>query len=391
MTSARRNQVAIAIARLSAEILPPTMRQWGIAMQYEVEIIDRADRAMKFAVGCLGFALHQALIFHALRPLQLMADSGAHADREAIIMNIKNDLFQHPRRMTGLCAVVATGLGLVYMHVAGAPAAYLAMNVSALVIGFLLTGITALCTRSGWLSAGTVSLILAVLLLLTSLFGMTASGATRWVAVGGLAVQLSLLTLPVMAICFARSRDLLSTVGIATASLALAIQPDRGMSGTLAAGMVVLTLMRPERNTVIAAGAAVSGFVASMMQADILPATPYVDQILYSSFDVNPLAGTAVLAGVVLMILPSIIGGLYNTNHREAYAVFGMVWLAVIVAAALGNYPTPVVGYGGSAIIGYVVSLLGLPQRTSLDTLDRHDVGISTSQPEQHHLRMGFA
>jgi hypothetical protein len=367
------------------------MRQWGFAIQYEVEAIESADRAIMFALGCLRFALHQALIFHVLRPLQLIADSGVYPGQEAIIMNIRNALFQHPRRMTGLCAVVATGLGLVYMHVAGAPAAYLAMNVSALVIGFLLAGIAALGARAVQLSAGAISLIFAALLLLTSLFGMSASGATRWIAVGGLAVQLSLLIVPVMTICFARSRDLLSTLGIAIASLALALQPDRGMSGALAAGMVVLTMMRPERNTMIAAGAAISGFVASMLQADILPATPYVDQILYSSFDVHPLAGMAVLAGVVLMILPSIIGGLYDADHRETYAVFGMVWLAVVVAAALGNYPTPLVGYGGSAIIGYVVSLLGLPQRTDLDALDRQEVDTSGSAPEPHGLHMGFA
>lgn len=391
MTSAKRNQVALAIARLSTRILPPAMRQWGFAIQYEVEAIERADRATMFALGCLGFAFHQTLIFHVLRPLQLMAGSGVHPGQEAIIMNIRNDLFQHPRRMTGLCAVVATGLGLVYMHVAGAPAAYLAMNVSALVIGFLLAGITAFGARSAQLSAGAISLILAAFLLFTSLFGMAASGATRWIAVGGLAVQLSLLIVPVMAICFARSRDLPSTVGIAIASLALAIQPDRGMSGALAAGMLVLALMRPERDTMIAAGAAISGFVAAMMQADILPATPYVDQILYSSFDVHPLAGMAVLAGVVLMILPSIIGGLYNADHRETYAVFGMVWLAVIVAAALGNYPTPLVGYGGSAIIGYVVSLLGLPQRTNLNALDRQELDTSGSAPEPQDLHMGFA
>jgi hypothetical protein len=64
----------------------------------------------------------------------------------------------------------------------------------------------------------------------------------------------------------------------------------------------------------------------------------------------------------------------------------------VIVAAALGNYPTPLVGYGGSAIIGYVVSLLGLPPRTNLDALDRQEVDTSGSAPEpQHNLRMGFA
>jgi hypothetical protein len=391
MIARKVNQLAVAISCISTRILPPAMRQWGIAMQYEVEVIDRADRAIRFAIGCLGFALQQAFIFHVLRPLQLIAAIDANTKQEANMLSFKLDLFQHPKRMVGLCAVMATGLGLVYMNVANAPAAYMAMNSGALVLGFILAGAITLCAQSVRLSAGAISLALGVLLLFTSLFGITANGATRWIAMSGLVVQPSLLILPVMAICFARSRDMLSTVGVAIASLALAMQPDRGMSGALAASMAVLALLRPERNAMIAAGAAIFGFVASMLQADVQPAMPYVDQIFYSSFEVHTLAGLVVLAGAALMILPSIIGGLYDIERCEVYAVFGVVWLAVITAAALGNYPTPLVGYGGSAIIGYVVSLVGLHQRANLNARDLLKVDTCVSEPEQHNLHMGLS
>jgi hypothetical protein len=33
----------------------------------------------------------------------------------------------------------------------------------------------------------------------------------------------------------------------------------------------------------------------------------------------------------------------------------------VAAAAALGNYPTPLVGYGGSAVLGYLLSVALLP------------------------------
>jgi hypothetical protein len=33
----------------------------------------------------------------------------------------------------------------------------------------------------------------------------------------------------------------------------------------------------------------------------------------------------------------------------------------VVAAAALGNYPTPLVGYGGSAVLGYLLSAALLP------------------------------
>jgi cell division protein FtsW (lipid II flippase) len=385
------NQLAIAIARFSTRILPPGMQQWGAAMQHEVEAINGADRAFRFAVGCLGFALRQALNFYVLHPLQSITGAANPTGKEAITMNIKNDLFLHPQRVAALCAIMATGLGLVYMNAAGAPAAYLAMNSGALVFGFSLVGMVGVCAQSGWLSTRAISLVLGGTLFLTSLYGVSVNGATRWISLGGVAIQPSLIILPALAIFFATSRNALSSAGIVVASLALAMQPDRAMSGALAAGMVALVFLRPDRNVMTVAAAAACGFVASMLQADIQPAMPYVDQILCSSFEVHPLAGLAVLAGAALMILPSIIGSLYDVHRVETYVVFGTVWLAIIIAAGLGNYPTPLVGYGGSAIIGYVICLVGLPKRSSSIALDGHEKDKSLSAPEQRDLYVGLS
>jgi hypothetical protein len=384
-------QFAGAIALVAIRIMPPAIRQWGIAMQHEVDAIERADRAMVFAFGCLAFACRQALIFYVLRPALLMVGATSFTIQEASMMNLWNNLLQHPQRIGAICGAVATGLGLVYMGIAGAPGSYLAMNVGAMLIGFLLVGIITLIARLGQWSAGTVSLALATMLLLSSLFGIEVRGATRWISLGGVSLQPSLIILPVVVICFAAYRDALSTVSLILASLALAIQPDRAMSGALAAGMVTLTLMKPERYSLIATGAALCGFIATMLQVDIQAAMPYVDQILYSSFDVHPLAGTAVLAGAGLMILPSVIGRLYYFDQRHTFAVFGVVWLAIIAAAALGNYPTPLVGYGGSAIIGYFVSLIALPKRASLEVLDMRETGVITKESDQHNLCLGLS
>jgi hypothetical protein len=71
--------------------------------------------------------------------------------------------------------------------------------------------------------------------------------------------------------------------------------------------------------------------------------------------------GIAALLGVGILILPSILGRSAKPDAANAYLVFGAVWLAMIVAAAVGNYPTPLVGYGGSAIVGYFLSIAFLP------------------------------
>jgi hypothetical protein len=89
---------------------------------------------------------------------------------------------------------------------------------------------------------------------------------------------------------------------------------------------------------------------------------PYVDEILYTSFQVHTLVGLAVVGGALLLIVPGIAGRWIDPGNREVHAVFATLWLSVVAAAALGNYPTPLVGYGGSAILGYALSLSFLPR-----------------------------
>src|SRR5690606_11790267 len=57
----------------------------------------------------------------------------------------------------------------------------------------------------------------------------------------------------------------------------------------------------------------------------------------------------------------ALVGLRMDPANRAAHAVFGITWLGMVAAAALGNYPTPLVGYGGSAILGYALSLSFMP------------------------------
>ena len=46
-------------------------------------------------------------------------------------------------------------------------------------------------------------------------------------------------------------------------------------------------------------------------------------------------------------------------SRRGLLACAGMAGL--VAAAARANHPTPLVGYGGSAVVGYLLSLIALP------------------------------
>jgi hypothetical protein len=253
-----------------------------------------------------------------------------------------------------LAGTAAVSLGLVYLTMAGAPGRAIALNCAALLVGLAAFATVAL---PRWRLGRAGAFLLPALggaLLAAALFGVSGDGATRWIALGPLILQPSLILLPAMLVAFARAPDQSGAAGMALAAAALALQPDRAMAAVLVAGLAVLVFSRREPAVRLALAAAVAGLIGTLLRPDQLPAVPYVDGILFSAFSVHPLAGLAVVGGAALLPLPALAGG---RGARLPALAFGAVWLAAVAAAALGNYPTPLVGYGGSAIVGYLLSV----------------------------------
>ncbi len=337
MTGGLRRRLATCAVRAAGRLLPAPLAGWGRALRHEVEAIDDDAEALGFALGGLRGALMQAMAFHL---------SG-----RSIEMSVWEAL-RRPSVVGLACAIGASGLGLAYLTMAGAPARYLAVNAGALLIGLLVYAVLGRARRL----PGSVMLALGGVLLATALFGDTQAGAARWLMVGPLFVQPSLILLPMMIVGFARTRTALATAGMIVAALALALQPDRAMAGVLVAGLGALATFRRDRATSAALAAAVAAFAAALAQPDTLPAVAHVDQILYRAFDIDLVAGLAVVGGSALLIVPA-LAGRRDDGRQDARAAFGALWLAMVAAAALGNYPTPLVGYGGSAVIGYLLSI----------------------------------
>lgn len=340
--------LAFAMLRLARSLLPPRMRTWGEAALNEAAALDRPSAVVAFAFGCLMWAAREAM-----------------ADRISQIFQRKDtlmilDRFRSPQGVALLCAAASAMLGLTYLTMARAPAQYLLMNVAAFTFGLVALAGLVLADRRRHLPEGAVVFILGAVWLATALLGVQADGVKRWLALGPLTIQPSLMALPLMTVLFARSRDAVAMAGMTLAALAVALQPDRGTAGALVAGVAGLAIIRPNRNVLGALVFVAAGFAVTLVRPDPSPVAPFVDRIFYSSFEIHPLAGMAVLVGAILLIVPALLPG---RAARPETVAFGLVWIALILAAALGNYPTPVVGYGGSAVIGYLVALLAFPGR----------------------------
>ncbi|HEV2817820.1 MAG TPA: hypothetical protein VGW40_11455 [Allosphingosinicella sp.] len=354
-------RIASRMLAAASRLLPRHLSPWARAMERELAEIREGGAAVAFAAGCLRALLGLAI---AARLRSLGAAARFILFPPTIStwsLPTMNDISARPRLLGLICGAGAVGMGLAYMLAAGAPPRYLLVNLTALVLGataWLALGRT---TRTLLTGAGPAIAALAVPLLLTALFVAPVEGASRWIGVGPLRLQISLIVVPVMVVLYARRQDAIGTAGMIAAALALALQPDRAMAGVLLAGLLALVLAAPRRLPLMAMAASIPAFGSTLLTPDTLAAAPYVDRIFYTAFDVHPLAGSAVLVGAAALIVPALIGALSGAGERPALLAFGACWLGVIAAAALGNYPTPLVGYGGSAVLGYLLSVALLP------------------------------
>lgn len=345
-----RRRLARLACRALLAMLPPSLRPWGHAIAEEVAAVANDGEALRFALSGFAALAPRGLAVLVNHPFAALTSS------KRPTMPRLADAARHPRALGIACGVGAVLLGLAYLTIAGAPVRYGVLNAAACAAGLAMLAVGSRLPTLRQVP-GALMLAAALALLATALLGTQVEGAARWIRVGGLMVQPSLILLPAMIVGFARVRTPLSVTAMLVSAAAMALQPDRAMAGMQAAGALASALTRPGRDGWLVAGASLAAFAVTLVRPDALGASAFVDQILWTAFAVHPAAGIAVLAGTALLLLPTVIGLSADADHRATYAAFGCAWSAAILAAALSNSPTPVVGYGGSAVLGYLLSL----------------------------------
>lgn len=337
-----------SLVRLIGWITPRGSNEWAQSMQAEIAAIDDLHAARRFAFGCLWAAL--ILRFHST------------ADERACVSSSR----ALPARLLFIqanCGCGAAAIGVLYLVVAKAPLALVAVNTVASLIGVLLLwtslGLHGLSRRV--VTGATIAI--AAALLFTAVSGHAVDGVSRWVQVGPLFVQTSLVCLPVAVLLFAHTTNRYTTTALIAVAIAVALQPDRAMAAALCAGLLALLFVRRTPAVAVAFGAAAVAVLVTWLQADVVPSVDFVDHILWSSFRLHPMLGVALWLGSALLFVPMLV--IRSADARAACLACGACWAAIVVAAAVGAYPTPVVGYGGAAILGYFLCLAALGAQTT--------------------------
>lgn len=381
MTTPRLRSASGRIAGLALRIMPPGQCEWAKAMVNEAGSIDHEPSAVIFALGCVKCALFAAVRDRAARVIRNLIAASSSRDSGDTDMDMHSVRRARDPIVGILCAICAVGLGVIYMTMGGAPQRLIVINLAALLVGL---GLCLWLAQSRLLGDGrinTIAPLFGAALFATAIFGLRADGAARWVDVAGLVVQPSLLFIPLLLVLHSRRGDGWTATGLALSIAATAFQPDRAMAGVLVGALAVLALRNRERRDVTLALSAAAGFVITVVRPDKGGISPFVDQILFTSFEVHPLAGVGLAFGALMLVFPALLQA-PRVRDSSTGLVFGAVWSLVVLAALMGNYPTPLVGYGGSAIVGYLLSIAVLGSVAS-DEVGRAKLDI-TPAVESH-------
>lgn len=268
------------------------------------------------------------------------------------------EVMKHPSTFIFVCGMSASVSGIAYLMISGAPLVYSIVNGGALVVGLLLYVVRQVPVgRKTFVHPEFWMFFSAAVLILTALFGAEIEGIKRWIAIGPVLMQPGIILVPLMTLLFAGRPERLPSIAICIAALALALQPDRATAGVLAAATIGILLHRRDLTTFICAAVSVFSFCIALFRPDNLPAIEFVEGVYRAAVASGILSSLLVALGTAILLVPAFYIRVLPTHRSLLPFVFGVVWFTFVLAALFGNYPTPLVGYGSSSIIGYFLCL----------------------------------
>lgn len=247
-----------------------------------------------------------------------------------------------------LAIPVIAGLG--FLHAFGAPRSFLMVNAGALVGAVIWI---ALGRHPGSASTRRVlvggSLLLLFLPLLT---GPSLGGVARWVPLGPVTLHAGMLAVPLLAVLAGEEPDHAPAI-LSVALLAALLQPDMATAAALM--LAAIGLYDATRDWRYGAFTVVA-FVVALVAATRgeLPAQPFADRVIFILARTEPLAALGLLSALVVAFY-FIVGA--ASGHPASRKALGGALFGFSFAGLVANYPSALIGYGASPILGFGLAL----------------------------------
>jgi hypothetical protein len=241
--------------------------------------------------------------------------------------------------------------GLAYLAAFGAPGRLIVVNALALALGLAW----AVWGRvpSGDRARLGLAAAAAGLLFVPLLTGPDVGGAARWLPAGPVLLHSGALLLPLLTM-LAASAPRAGPWLLALATLALALQPDAGALSGLAAASAALAWGQRSIGFALVAGANLT-LAAATFHAGALEPQVYTEGVLAQVWPSAPLAALALTA--LLLLAPGLLLTRPASSTGDAGPALAALLAGFTLAAMLGPFPFPLIGYGASPILGFALAL----------------------------------
>lgn len=264
----------------------------------------------------------------------------------------------------GVLPACLLGVGIMRMY--GSPMSMPVMNLVAALLGLVLIA---------WLSSAMVAGIQKrpeiVALGGLAIFAATQldpglDGVHRWVTLGPVRLHVGALFAPIVLLAvvalWVRQKTSLAVLTLALGLVFFVAQPDAGQTTAWAAAVVALAALPGKRLAMrfVLVVLAALGTIAAWMRPDPLAGVPMVEGIVGEAWRMHSALGAGAMVALALLPLSALFAARRaRTNYLAVRygLVLATYFVGSLVVVAIGEFPTPVLGFGASPMLGAVLGL----------------------------------
>jgi len=257
-------------------------------------------------------------------------------------------------------------VSLLSLRVAGAPNGSIAIHSGAFVLAALIAAPRRVASLINGVDARWVSAAILLLAAAVLFAGIEIDGARRWLRIGPVLLHPASLSGSLLLLALARAASSALCAALAGATvLCFGIGHDGAASLAFALGLSGLLLGERQHWKMLLPLCVLAWCLAAWgwTRPDSLAPVPYVEEIVARTWAASTLLGAVAAILLAMLPLPFLLTAREAGKRGAGYALAGF-WAGLVLAGLVGNYPIPVIGYGASPVIGWVLALRLISSRS---------------------------
>ncbi|MBP1042374.1 hypothetical protein I6N95_15240 [Vagococcus sp. BWB3-3] len=229
-----------------------------------------------------------------------------------------------------------------------------------------------------------IPILMTILLLIIPFFTSNSNNIHRWLSIGPILIYTASIFLPLAIIYFDKTIIHYPegyTLGLVLIILLILLfQPDAGQLTSFSCAISLIIFRKIDKPVLkyTSLFVLIIFITLTWVFIDNLAPVSYVENILFLVKDMGMLWFIFGIISLILLVLPFFTLRAYHWS----YVSLGVYFLTEILVTFFGNFPMPIMGYGISPIIGYMIAMTYV--------IKHCNCGMNSISPMSKDARKGY-